>query len=177
MKSLVLAAVVALAALAAPSLAQAPQVTPPRDPTVSPPSFSLQSLWNEIDCECDCPCCERIKQLIKQRLKDPDARPMPSREGRWYGRDRRRPREPMDEAAREKLHELRYEQRLELIDLRAALEKRELELEHLMRSKDPSEKELRKRVDAVAKARAEIEFRKLSARLEVRRLHDGSGGD
>lgn len=55
-----------------------PQATPPKDPGTPLPSFTLESLWQEIDCECACDCCERIKQLIRKRLKDPRGRPQPA---------------------------------------------------------------------------------------------------
>jgi Spy/CpxP family protein refolding chaperone len=67
----------ALAILLAATIAPAqPQGVAPKDPQVQPPvADDLESLWRQIDCECDCECCEHIKALIKQRIKDPHRRP------------------------------------------------------------------------------------------------------
>lgn len=131
MKALTLLVFVA-ATLAVVVPAQAQQATPPADPKAKPPQTELDELRDLMNCECECDCCARIKQHIKRRLKDPDARPMlapekkktlkhRSRGRRFrarssYGIDWSRPRPPtgnrwLDAAHAHKLRKARAVQR------------------------------------------------------------------
>lgn len=96
---------------------------------------------------------------------------MHAKHGRRYrGEGKRRRAEMLDltDEQREKIEQLRYDSRLDLIDLKAALKKRRLELRRMMRDGDASEKALREAVDAVAKARAEVEFLELKTKIDTR---------
>jgi Spy/CpxP family protein refolding chaperone len=166
---------VALTAVAAATARAQPQPTPPKDPGTPLPAYSLESLWQEIDCECDCVCCSRIKALIKKRLKDPRGRPQLApdepggerkverrgRGGSWRDLD-------LSDEQRERIAEVRHRRQLERVDLRAALQKEEMKLHHLLRGDEVTEREVRRHTDAMAKIRADIEFNRVMTRLESR---------
>jgi Spy/CpxP family protein refolding chaperone len=71
---------------------------------------------------------------------------------------------------RDSIEELRHERRLESIDLGAELKKRRLALRRLERGDDVSMKALREAVDAVARARADVEFHRLKTMMDTRSL-------
>lgn len=161
----------ALAILLAASIAPAqPQGTAPKDPQVQPPmGDDLESLWRQIDCECDCECCEHIKALIKQRIKDPHRRPQLGARGREARKWKRHPLDLTDEQ-RTQMRDIRYQWKMKRIDLEAKLDKAELEFKHLMRAGDMDEKEIRARVNAIASMRADLEFNRIMSRLESRQV-------
>jgi Spy/CpxP family protein refolding chaperone len=71
---------------------------------------------------------------------------------------------------RDSIEELRHERRLESIDLGAELKKRRLELRRLKRDHEVSIMALREAVDAVARARADVEFHRLKTMMDTRSL-------
>jgi Spy/CpxP family protein refolding chaperone len=71
---------------------------------------------------------------------------------------------------RDAIRELRHQEQLETIDLKAGLEKRRLDLKHLMRNADASESDVRALVDSIARIRADIRFLELKTRLRTRAL-------
>jgi Spy/CpxP family protein refolding chaperone len=67
-----------------------------------------------------------------------------------------------------KLKALHFSAEKEMIDLRAALQKERLEIRQLMQSEDVDARNIKRQLEAVAQARTNLEFRRISLWLEAR---------
>ncbi|MGA7858001.1 MAG: Spy/CpxP family protein refolding chaperone [Terracidiphilus sp.] len=78
-------------------------------------------------------------------------------EGRWWNNPRIIERLKLTEAQRKEFDGILLQHRETLIDLRANVEKAELEMEPLVRDDQPNETRILAQIDKVAQARAELE--------------------
>ena len=69
-----------------------------------------------------------------------------------------------------RLEDLGYETRKKIIDLRAALQKEQLELKHLMKSGTEDMRRIRRQLDLVAKKRADLQEARIAHGIESRRV-------
>jgi Spy/CpxP family protein refolding chaperone len=77
--------------------------------------------------------------------------------GRWWNNPRMIERLKLTDEQRKAFDSILLEHRTKLIDLRASLEKAELNLEPMMREDQPNEAGILAQIDKVAQARAELE--------------------
>jgi len=68
------------------------------------------------------------------------------------------------------LNEFMFEQQMKRIDLRAATEKSQLTVEHLMRAPSPDEKAIAQAVDAVNQANGELFKMEVAARIKMKQV-------
>jgi len=78
-------------------------------------------------------------------------------EGRWWNNPRIVERLKLTDEQRKEFDSILLEHREKLIDLRANVEKAELEMEPLVRADQPNEAQILAQIDKVAQARAELE--------------------
>lgn len=78
-------------------------------------------------------------------------------EGRWWNNPKIIDRLKLTDDQRKEFDSILLEHREKLVDLRANVEKAELEMEPLVRSDQPNESQILAQIDKVAQARAELE--------------------
>ncbi len=69
-----------------------------------------------------------------------------------------------------KLKELAFKTKKEMIDLRASVQKARLELKELVRSEDPNLREIKRQLDALAAAQADLRYKRIASMLEAREI-------
>ncbi len=77
--------------------------------------------------------------------------------GRWWNNPKIAERLKLTDEQRKAFDAILLEHRKKLIDLRASLEKQELEMDPLIRADQPNEGRILSQIDKVAQARAELE--------------------
>lgn len=70
----------------------------------------------------------------------------------------------------EKLNQIAFDNRLKMIDLRAALEREELKLQHMLDTSTPDENQILPQIDKVATQRAQVEKARVQTMLATRRV-------
>ncbi len=76
----------------------------------------------------------------------------------------------LSEEQQDKIADLRMDQREEMIDLRARLEKQELQLKKLQREDSPNQKKIHAQIDRIGATRVEMAKLRADHHLEVRAL-------
>lgn len=88
--------------------------------------------------------------------------------GRWWNDPAMVEKLSLTEDQRKAMDSILLEHREKLIDMRAAVDKAELEMEPLMRADQPNETQILAQIDKVAQARAELEKANARFLLEIR---------
>lgn len=89
--------------------------------------------------------------------RPPFERAMGGDHGRWWNNPKVIDRLKLTDTQRKAMDDTMQQHRETLVDLRATLEKSELELEPMMKEDQPNESEILAQIDKVAQARAELE--------------------
>ena len=89
--------------------------------------------------------------------RPPFERAMGGDHGRWWNNPKTVDRLKLTDTQRKAMDDTLQQHRSTLIDLRASLEKSELELEPMMKEDQPNESQILAQIDKVAQARAELE--------------------
>jgi len=76
----------------------------------------------------------------------------------------------LDDEQKAKLEKLAYNTKMELIDLKANLAKEKLKLQKMIHSDRPSLMEIERQLKQVAKARVNLQYKKISSMLEARKI-------
>jgi len=100
--------------------------------------------------------------------RPPFERAMGGDHGRWWNNPKTVDRLKLTDTQRKAMDDTLQQHRSTLIDLRASLEKSELELEPMMKEDQPNESQILAQIDKVAQARAELEKANARFLLEIR---------
>jgi Spy/CpxP family protein refolding chaperone len=92
----------------------------------------------------------------------------PGEHGRWWNNPKVAERLKLTDTQRKAMDDTLQQHRSTLIDLRASLEKSELELEPMMKEDQPNESQILAQIDKVAQARAELEKANARFLLQIR---------
>jgi Spy/CpxP family protein refolding chaperone len=88
--------------------------------------------------------------------------------GRWWNDPKTVDRLKLTDTQRKAMDDTLQQHRSTLIDLRASLEKTELDLEPMMKEDQPNESQILAQIDKVAQARAELEKANARFLLQIR---------
>jgi periplasmic protein CpxP/Spy len=100
--------------------------------------------------------------------RPPFERAMGGDHGRWWNNPKTVDRLKLTDTQRKAMDDTLQQHRSTLIDLRASLEKSELELEPMMKEDQPNESQILAQIDKVAQARAELEKANARFLLQIR---------
>jgi periplasmic protein CpxP/Spy len=100
--------------------------------------------------------------------RPPFERAMGGDHGRWWNNPKTVERLKLTDTQRKAMDDTLQQHRSTLIDLRASLQKSELELEPMMKEDQPNESQILAQIDKVAQARAELEKANARFLLEIR---------
>jgi len=100
--------------------------------------------------------------------RPPFERAMGGDHGRWWNNPKTVEKLKLTDTQRKAMDDTLQQHRSTLIDLRASLEKSELELEPMMKEDQPNESQILAQIDKVAQARAELEKANARFLLQIR---------
>ena len=106
---------------------------------------------------CDCPCMGKGMGMAAHRPPFEQAFRGHGIMGRWWNNPNIASRLNLTDAQKKEFDSILWQHRESLIDLRANVEKAELELAPLIRDEQPNEGKILAQIDKVAQARAELE--------------------
>lgn len=156
---------------------QAPAGVSPAKPGVQPPVVETR----RCDCCCcRCSCCAEMS-AGRAGSKDPRSKPrLTSPQGDAVPIERSAGEAGMylehasvlglTDDQQDRLKDIAYASEKKMIDLKAALQRERLELRKLMNEDDLNPAAIRKQLEAVARAKTEVTFEKISAMVAAREI-------
>ena len=115
------------------------------------------------------PCAVPMQRPVPPQA--PPSPPDPPRDlGKWWKNSEIVGELGLNEEQAEKIEYTFYNHRLQLIDLRAAMQKEEMKLEPLMQAEQPDEERVSAQIDRVLAARGKLEKANAMMMLAIRRI-------